>query len=74
MTPRDHCQGWADELCAQAPVGILYQGYADRSWDAQLICLEHFLEVVATLDSRVTAPTHVELRAVGSLVPRWARA
>jgi hypothetical protein len=73
MKTPHRCNGWAYQLCTLPAIGTVYQGYADRSWDAQYICLSHFLEIVATLDSRVLTPTHVELHATDSIGPSWTR-
>ncbi len=68
------CQGWAYERCADQAVGVLYQGYADGYWEAQPICMRHFMIVVSSFKSRVELPTHAELHGFDSVGPAWTRA
>lgn len=73
MSERHRCNGWAYALCSQWAIGVVYQRYPDGGWEAQYVCMRHFLEITATLGSRVTTPTHVELHAFDSIGPAWSR-
>jgi hypothetical protein len=73
MKDRGECLGWAYEGCARAAIGILYQGYVDRHWESQPICLRHFLEVISTFESRTELPSRCELHAFDSVGPSWTR-
>lgn len=73
MTTPHRCSGWAYELCTRSAIGVMYQRYAGGGWEAQYICMRHYLEVAATLDSRVEVPVDIELHALESTGPSWTR-